>query len=288
MRALAGILIAVSLLVAACRRTPPPPREYEVKGQIISVSPERQEVLVNHEDIPGFMAAMTMPYKVRDAALLEGKAPGDLFTATLVVEEVDAYLTSLDKTGTAPITSPAAAPLITASDLLKEGDRVPDNVLVDQDKTPRLMVSLRDHRVALTFMYTRCPLPDFCPRMDRNFAEVQKIVAETPDLADVRLVSVTLDPEFDTPAVLKKHAEALKAEPARWHFVTGQKDEVLNFAKRFGVTAEAPSEAGGMMVHNLRTAVIDAQGRLVKAYSGTSWTPAELVADLTAAPAPAN
>ena len=288
MRALAGILIALSLVVAACGRRPAEPRQYEVKGQIISVSPERQEVLVNHEDIPGFMAAMTMPYKVKDPALLEGKAPGDLFTATLVVEEVDAYLSSLKKTGSAPITSPAAAPLITATDLLKDGERVPDNVLVDQDKTPRLMVSLRDHRVALTFMYTRCPLPDFCPRMDRNFAEVQQIVAETPELADVRLVSVTLDPEFDTPAVLKKHAEALKADPVRWHFVTGQKDEVLAFAKRFGVTAEPPSEAGGMMVHNLRTAIIDAQGRLVKTYSGTSWTPAELVADLKAAPAPAN
>jgi protein SCO1/2 len=288
MRLVAGMLIALSLVAAACGRTPPEPRQYEVKGQIISVSPERQEVLVNHEDIPGFMAAMTMPYKVKDAALLEGKAPGDLFTATLVVEEVDAYLSSLTKTGTAPLETPTAAPLITASDLLNEGDRVPDNVLVDQDKTPRLMVSLRDHRVALTFMYTRCPLPDFCPRMDRNFAEVQKIVSETPELADVRLVSVTLDPEYDTPAVLKTHATALEADPARWHFVTGQKDEVLNFAKRFGVTAEPPSDAGGMMVHNLRTAIIDPQGRLVKVHSGTSWTPAELVADLKAAPAPTN
>jgi protein SCO1/2 len=288
MRAAAGILIVLSLLVSACGRTPPEPRQYEVKGQILSVNPERQEVLVNHEDIPGFMAAMTMPYKVNDPKLLEGKAPGDLFTATLVVEEVDAYLSTLDKTGTAPLETPPAAPLITAADLLNEGDRVPDNVLVDQDKTPRLMVSLREHRVAVTFMYTRCPLPDFCPRMDRNFAEVQTIVSETPELADVRLVSVTLDPEFDTPAVLKKHAEALKADPARWHFVTGPKEEVLNFAKRFGVTAEPPSEAGGMMVHNLRTAIVDPQGRLVKVYSGTSWTPAELVADLTAAPAPAN
>ena len=124
MRAAAGIVVALSLCVSACGRRAPEPREYELKGQIISVSPERQEVLVNHEDIPGFMAAMTMPYKVKDAALLEGKAPGDLFTATLVVEEVDAYLSSLNKTGTAPIVAPPAAPLITATDLLKDGDRV--------------------------------------------------------------------------------------------------------------------------------------------------------------------
>jgi protein SCO1/2 len=288
MRTVAGILIVLSVLVSACRRGPEP-RQYPLTGQILSIDAPKQEVLVNHEDIPGFMAAMTMPYKVKEPALLEGKQPGDLFTGTLVVESTgDAYLSALTKTGTAPIVSLAAAPLITASDLLKEGDRVPDNVLVDQDKTARTMTSLRGHRVALTFTYTRCPMPDFCPRMDRNFAEVQKIVAATPELADVRLVSVTLDPEFDTPAVLKTHAQRLQADPARWHFVTGDRDEVLAFAKRFGVTAEPPAAAGEMMVHNLRTAVIDPDGRLVKVHSGTSWTPTELVADLKAAPAPAH
>ncbi len=292
MRRLGGILLAAALTLSGCNRGPAP-RQYELKGQIISVNPERQEVLVSHEDIPGFMAAMTMPYKVNDGGLLEGKTPGDLVTATLIVEEVDAYLTTLTKTGHAPIESPPPAPLITAFDLLAEGDVVPDHVLVDQDRTPRLMVSLRGHRVALTFMYTRCPLPDFCPRMDRNFAEVQRIIAQTPELADVRLVSVTIDPAFDTPAVLRTHATALKADPARWHFVTGDRDELAGFAKRFGVTAEpgepgAPREPAAMMVHNLRTAVIGPDGRLVTIHSGTMWTPAELVADLKAAPAPAN
>ena len=134
--------------------------------------------------------------------------------------------------------------------------------------------------------YTRCPVPDFCPLMDRQFAEVQQAIRETPGLADVRLVSVTLDPEFDTPAVLAAHAKALGADSGLWHFVTGDRAEVLAFAKRFGVITE-PGEPGAPVVHNLRTAVIDPQGRLVKAYSGNMWSPAELVADLTAAPAPA-
>jgi protein SCO1/2 len=244
---------------------------------------------------------MTMPYKVNDPALLDGKAPGDLFTATLVVEEVDAYLSALTRTGSAPLPDDARAPLITAADLLDTGEVVPDRVLVDQNGTPRLMVSLRGHRVALTFMYTRCPLPDFCPRMDRNFAEVQAAIAADPSMADVRLVSVTLDPAFDTPAVLKTHAAMLNADPAIWHFVTGEPEEVMAFARAFGVTAE-PGEpgatspqrpgvgAGGpdMMVHNLRTAVIDPQGRLVSVESGNTWTPAELIADLKAVPASAN
>ncbi len=278
-----GIVILVSLTAAACSQSPEP-RRYEVRGQILSIDPERQEVLVDHEDIEGFMPAMTMPYKVQDGGLLEGKEPGDLVTATLVVEEVNAYLSTLTITGHAPIQSPPAAPLITDTDLLKKGDVVPDHPLVDQSRMPRPMSSLRGHRVALTFIYTRCPLPEFCPLMDKQFADVQQRIKQSPELADVRLVSVTLDPEFDTPAVLDAHARALGADPGLWHFVTGDRDEVLAFAKRFGVIAE-PGELD-TLVHNLRTAVIDPQGRLVKAYSGNMWSPAELVADLEATPAP--
>ena len=286
MRRIGGILLVASLLAPACNRAPAA-RQFELKGQILSIDTERQEILVRHEDIPGFMSAMTMPYKVKDAGLLQGREAGDLVTATLVVEEVNAYLSTLTRTGHAAIENPPQAPLITASDLLVEGEQVPNHVLVDQDKTPRLMISLRGHRVALTFMYTRCPMPEFCPRMDRNFVEVQKIIAQTPELADVRLVSVTLDPAFDTPAVLKAHADGLHADLSRWHFVTGDREDLASFAKRFGVTAE-PGEPGAMMVHSLRTAVIDPDGRLVTIHSGNMWTPAELVADLKAAPAPAH
>ena len=170
---------------------------------------------------------------------------------------------------------------------MEPGEAVPGNALVDQDGTPRPMSSLRGHRVALTFTYTRCPMADFCPLMDRHFTELQKTIKATPALADVRLVSVTLDPEFDTPAVLKKHAQALKADPAIWHFVTGDRADLASFAKSFGIATE-PGDASNLLVHNLRTAVIDPDGRVVKVESGNSWTPAGLIADLKAAPAPAR
>ena len=274
------VLVAALTAAASCSRAPEA-RRYEVRGQILSVDPERREVLVNHEDIPGFMPAMTMPYKVQDPALLEGKTPGDLITATLVVEEVDAYLSTLTTTGRAPLDSPPAGPAITDADLLREGEVVPDHALIDQTRAARPMGSLRGHWVALTFIYTRCPMPDFCPLMDKQFAQAQEEIRKTPELADVRLVSATLDPDFDTPAVLAQHAKTLGADPRIWHFVTGDRDEVLAFAKRFGVITE-PGEPGAPVVHNLRTAVIDPQGRLVKTYSGSAWSPAELVADLKA------
>lgn len=286
MRRFRGIVILTALAATACSRAPEP-EQYEVRGQILSVDAARQEVLVTHEDIKGFMPAMTMPYKVKDPALLDGKTPGDLITATLVVEEVNAYLSTLTTTGHAPVETPPPGPVITDADLLKDGDVVPDHALVDQSGTSRPIGSLRGHRVALTFMYTRCPLLDFCPLMDKQFAEVQQAIGKSPELADVRLVSVTLDPRFDTPAVLGTHAKTLGADPRLWHFVTGDRDEVLAFAKRFGVITE-PGEASDLVVHNLRTAMIDPQGRLVKAYSGNMWSPAELVADLKAAPAPAR
>ena len=285
MRRTCGIAIALLLIAAAACSRAPEPRRYEVRGQIIGVDPERQEVVVNHEDIPGFMPAMTMPYKVQDPSLLQGKQPGDLVTATLVVEEVNAYLSTLTTTGRAPLDPAATGPAITASDLVDEGEVVPDRALVDQTGAPRPISSLRGHRVALTFIYTRCPLPDFCPLMDKQFKAVQQDISKTPELADVRLVSVTLDPAFDTPAVLTQHAKTLGADTRSWHFLTGEPGDVLAFAKGFGILTE-PGDATAPVVHNLRTAVIDSEGRLVKAYSGSTWSPAELVADLKAAPAP--
>lgn len=281
-----GILIAALAGATGCSRAPEA-RQFELRGQILSVDAARGEVLVDHDDIPNFMPAMVMPYKVSDAALLEGKQPGDLITATLVVEEVDAYLSAMTTTGRAPIRNPGAGPAITDADLLKTGDSVPETMLTDETGAAMSLSSLTGHRVALTFIYTRCPLPDFCPLMDRHFAQIQQEIRRSPDLADVRLVSITLDPEFDTAPVLRKHAQAVGAAPGTWTFLTGSRSDVLALAKRFGIVTE-PGESAAVVVHNLRTAVIDAEGRVAAVHSGNMWTPAELVADLKTLPAPAR
>jgi len=273
-------------VAGACSRTGPT-KEYQLKGQILDIKPERSEVLVKHEDIKGFMPAMTMPYKVQDGTMLAGKQPGDLITATLVVGETEAHLSKIDKTGHAPIDN-TGGPEITASDILKPGEPVPDTTLVDENNAARPLHSYAGHRVALTFMYTRCPQPDFCPLMDRNFAAMQAEIKKTPGLGDVRLVSVSFDPANDTPAVLKTHAKDLKADPAVWHFLTASPDDITGFSAKFGVTAVPSTESSAVLIHNLSTAVIDAGGKLVKIRPGNMWTPADLIADLKAAPAPAH
>jgi protein SCO1/2 len=226
-----------------------------------------------------------MPFTVKDAELLAGKQPGDLVTATLVVGDTNAHLSSLTRTGHAPLDA-GAVPGPAA--ILVPGDLVPDAALVDQDGRPKPFSSFRGHRVALTFIYTRCPLPEFCPLMDRHFAAVQRTLQGDAGMRDVRLVSVTLDPEFDTPAVMKAHAARFKADPAIWSFLTGDPGEVAAFSHRLGIYTERDLGTGANLTHNLRTAVIDAEGRLVNVHSGNDWTPADLVADLKAIPAPAH
>jgi len=261
-------------------------RQFELQGQILAVRPERREVVIKHEDIKGFMQGMTMPFTVNDDTLLSGRQPGDLVTATLVVGETQAFLSSLTKTGHKEITEPAPPPPV--ADILTAGQSVKDAALVDQDDKPRTFASFKGHRLAITFIYTRCPLPDFCPLMDRHFASIQKTIASTPALADVRLLTVTLDPDFDRPAILKAHARRREADPAIWTFLTGDPTEVNKFAAQFGLYVEHNPQDAVNITHNLRTAVIDPEGRLVTAHSGNSWTPAELVVDLSAAPAPAH
>jgi len=278
--------VAVALvLVGACRQAPPP-RQYELTGQILAIQPQHNEVILKHNEIPGFMPAMTMSYKVKEPALLTGRQVGDMVKATLVVEEVNAYLSSLNVTGHQPLDTPA--PVTDTPHILEPGEPVADALLVDQGGKPMPFSSLRGHRVALTFVYTRCPLPDYCPLMEKNFAAVQQALAARPALSDVRLLTVTMDPEFDTPAVLKPHAIDLGANPAVWTFATGDPKEVQRFSQQFGIHAERDETNKWQLIHNLRTAVIGADGRVVKTESGNFWTPAELVADLEKTPAPAR
>ena len=286
MKAPSVVVAAIALIMIAACRQAPPPKQYELTGQILAIKPERSEVLVKHDDIKNFMPAMTMSYKVKEPALLTGRKEGDLIKATLVVGEVDAYLSTLNVVGHQPLE--AAAPVLDQPHILEPGEMVGDALLVDQGGRPRPWSSFRGHRVALTFIYTRCPLPDFCPLMERNFAAVQQAVKANPKLTDVRLLTVTMDPEFDTPAVLKPHAVDLGADPAVWTYATGAPSELKRFAEQFGIHYELDQTNKWQIIHNLRTAVIGPDGRVVKTESGNFWKPADLVADLEKTPAPAR
>ena len=274
-----ALILVAALAGFACRAPAPAPRTFELKGQILAIDQARQEITVNHADIPGFMPAMTMPYKVRDANLLKGRTPGELIGATLVVEESDAYLQSIRHVGVAAL--PDERPAARAMGLLGVGEAVRDGELVDSSGVRRSLGDWRGQVLAVTFVYTRCPLPDFCPLIDRHFAAVQEQVRSSSDLQGrVHLVSVTLDPDYDTPAVLLRHAGRLKADPAVWSLLTGSREQIETFASQFGVSVVRENAQPSELVHNLRTAVIDGNGRLVTMLSGGEWEPAALIAEI--------
>jgi protein SCO1 len=263
--------------LAACSRDADT-RTYQLTGQVLVVKPDTKEVLVKHEDIPGFMPAMTMAYTVRDGGLLKDRVAGDLITATLNVAPDGAYLSSITRTGSAPVPEDARTTIPAAAnvDLLHAGDAVPDTKLIDQDGGAIALTDFKGFASAITFIYTRCPLPQYCPLMDRRFAEVQKLAAGDPALAGkVRLLSVSFDPKFDRGAVLQSHARTLGADPHVWRFATGDEAIVDRFAAQFGVNVIR--EKDGTITHNLRTAVIDPSGHVRSIVDNNAWTADELV-----------
>jgi protein SCO1/2 len=257
-------------------------QSFELRGQVLGIDTTRNEVLLKHDDVPGLMSAMTMPFRARQRELLDGLRVGDLVKAQLVLRGADAYLTSLERVGSAPIDTEASAnPAAGGFDELEPGELVPAQRFVDQSGRPRTFSAWHGRAVAVTFIYTRCPMPTFCPLMDRQFAAMQRLINANASLRrQLHLVSITFDPQHDTPGVLTEHAKQLDADPAVWTFLTGEQDAIDRFAARFGVSVTRKGEDASGIIHNLRTAIIDKDGKLVKIYSGVDWTPQQVIHDL--------
>jgi protein SCO1 len=277
-RVLSAALVFLILCGYGCSKS----RTYELRGQVLAVDRTKGEVTVRHEDIRGFMPGMTMPFPVRDKRLLDQRERGELITATLVVAENSVYLSAIRRTGLEAVRD-ADPP--SPVDVVAVGEQTPDASFVDQSRRPRRLADWRGKAIAVTFVYTRCPLPDFCPLMDRHFQSVQREIANDASLQGrVHLVTVSFDPSYDTPEVLAAYAGRVSADPAYWSFLTtlaGEREQLERFASRFGVSIiRGAGQANAEIVHNLRTAVIDSEGRLVTILSGNEWTPSDLLAQL--------
>jgi protein SCO1 len=270
----------VLVLPAGCRPSEPATKSYELTGQILAVHPEKQSLTIKHQDIPGYMPGMTMTFVARDAAMVEGREPGEMVRATLEVGGTSSRLTALEVTGREPMTA-MPAELALAEGLLQKGDALPDATFIDQDGRSRALSEWRGGPVAITFTYTRCPLPEFCPRIDRNFAETAKAIAGDDTLrGQARLLTISFDPGYDTPAVMNAHATKIGADPAVWTFATGTQEQVELFAARFGVAVTRTGDTPEDIVHNLRTIVAGPDGTIRALHSGSEWTAGQLVADL--------
>ena len=258
-------------------------KRYELKGTIVSFDKNQRQVIVAHEAVPDLMEAMTMPFTLKDEAAYDVMQPGAKIQAVLAVSGERSWLENPIIT----VAVPEATAGTPASSLREPaaGEEAPDFSLVNQDGRRVSLADFRGRALALTFIYTRCPLPDYCPLMSENFAAVNRELAKDPALGSrARLLSVTVDPEYDTPKVLRSYGAAHTGEFdaerfERWQFATGDPGEVRRLAEHFGLSY---ARDGGQIVHSLRTAVVGADGRLFKLYRGNEWKPDELLADLRA------
>jgi protein SCO1/2 len=280
------LILLAALASPACRREAPPAagQRYPLEGKVIEVDVANRRLTIAHGDIPGFMAAMTMPFVVleKDAALLQAMSPGDEVTATLVAPDSRYWLEDLVvvKKGTP---DPNATPGPRAHEP-HAGDAMPDVALVDQAGRPLRLADYRGKAVALTFVFTRCPMPDFCPLLMTKFAAAQAMLSNEPGLAArTRLLTISFDPAHDTPDVLRAFGKPFqKTTPpfTHWSLATG-KDEAI---RALGGALELDYvEESRSFTHNLRTAVLDGEGKLRRLFRGNDWTPEELVAELKAA-----
>ena len=271
--------IGLLVLAAACAGTAGPAAvRYPLTGELLAVQLDTGQVLVKHEAVPGYMDAMTMPFQVADRTSIRDRRPGDLITATLVVSAERSHLEDVEWTGRAPLDAAPARPMAEGLPLLAPGDPAPETPLASHRGGAVSLADWRGTAVVVTFIYTQCPLPDFCPLLDRRFAAIQDAAAADPALRGrVRLLSVSFDPDADTPEVLAAHAARVGAL-GDWHFATATREAVDRFAASFGVTVIR--ETDRTITHNLRTAVVGPDGRVAVLRSGNDWTADDVLADL--------
>lgn len=263
---------------------------FQARGVVKELKPDGHTVVINHEEIPGYMPAMVMPFTVKGTNELQNIAAGDTVAFQLIVSADDGWIEQVRKLESPPATN--AAPTLPPSlhivrDItpLKEGDPLPDYTFTNELGQAVSLGQFKGQALAITFIFTRCPFPTFCPKMSLNFIETQnklKVLANAP--TNWRLLTLSFDPEYDTPAVLKEYAARYGADPARWSFLTGATADIATITEQSGVMFWRENRTEPFS-HNLRTIVVDTQGRVQKIIANNNWTADELVSELLRAAA---
>ncbi|HXF03953.1 MAG TPA: SCO family protein [Blastocatellia bacterium] len=276
-------LILIVLLVSSFSGCQEHPRVYPLKGRVVAVAANRQSITIAHEAIPGYMEAMTMPFPVKEPALLDGITPGDEVEGEITVTSSEGWISRLrvTKKGEGRPLPDRSRPL-PIEYLVQPGNDVPDVRLIDQNGREFRLSDLSGKIVALTFIFTRCPFPNFCPLMSQRFVEAQKLLDQrSPSLSKrTQFLTVSFDPDYDTPDVLRAYGERWKADFSRWTFATSSIREIAEFGASLGLSFWTE---GGLINHNLATAIIRPNGKLQNVLRGNEWKAEELVNEIIAA-----
>ncbi len=286
--ALAFVCLVLFLSAVSCNKSAPTvttdnasssAKRYHLKGKVVSIDKQSGSANVDADAIPGFMDAMTMPYDIKPVSQLDQIAVGDTIEADVVLDGDKYWLENVKVTQhpTAPPPKPAAMMHIPSP-----GDAVPNFEFTNQSGKRIFLKQYRGQALLLTFIYTRCPFPDYCPRVSSEFAEINRKLAADPALdGKTHLLTISFDPAHDTPKVLRAYglSSAGTKQPAlfhHWEFAVPSAAELPKVAQFFGVTYQ---QDGGLITHSLSTTVIGPDGRILKWYHGTDWLPADLIKD---------
>lgn len=255
---------------------------HPMRGLVRVVRPAEGTLMIEHEDVPGYMPSMTMPFSVREPEDLEGVNAGDAIAFEFVVSGFESWIRAIRpiEASTLKLPEPREAPVPTnpQAPRLREGDRMPSFELVDQRSRRIDRQTFEGKAVILTFIFTRCPVPDFCPLMASRFEELEKEIKKDPGRAEkVRLLSISFDPEHDTPEVLARYAAEHTRDGDFWRFATGSPEEVAKLTHAFSVYTQAE---GGTINHGLCTALAGPDGTIRKLWRGNGWKPGEVLEEL--------
>ncbi len=256
---------------------------YHLRGKVISTDSSHGIVVLDHEAIPGFMDAMTMPYQLKDPSIISELHPGDVITADVLVSKNAEETIVLDHIVVVAQARPDYKPAVFYH-VPTPGDKVPDFALRNQDGHPIHLGQFKGKTLLLTFIYTRCPLPNFCPLVTHNFAAINSQLAANPALyAKTHLLCVSFDPEHDTPERLRAYGATYIGSDARsvfahWDFAVADKAVLLDMAKFFNVGIT--HDADDTITHTLSTTLIGPDGKVVQFYPGNEWTVEQVLGDV--------
>jgi protein SCO1 len=267
---------------------PPGTKTFDVKGVVKEVLPASKQVRIEHEKIADYMDAMTMLFDVKNTNELAGLAPGDNISFRMIVTEDDGWIDRVTRLGiTTPVVSTPPESFRRAREVepLKVGQEMPNYNFTNEFGKPVSLADFKGKAVAFTFIFTRCPYPDYCPRMSKSFEAVQKhLKTATNGPTNWHLLSITIDPQFDTPTVLKNYAATYRYDSNHWSYVTGELIDITAIAEQFGLLfwRPDPNQPAGIN-HNLRTVVLTASGKVHKIFPENTWKPEDVAAAVTEA-----
>lgn len=276
---LIGLTLAVFVAAALLAFLFTGQQTYTVKGRVAGFGSNNRALIVEHEEISGYMPAMTMTFKTSETTAVEQLERGQAVRFQYHISTDSSWITNIQKVADSlvakhPAEQELELKLPKEKRILQPGDQLPEVTLVDQDSQQVQLADYRGQMLLLTFIYTRCPMPDFCPLMSKNLQAVHEQLPEELR-REVQLLSVSFDTKHDTPATLKKYAKRYTNSTERWTFATGTPKQIGKLTARFGVFYSYQDVQE--IKHNLVTVLVGPEGTVQKIWRGNDWQPEAVI-----------